>query len=338
MRLPCFDFVQLLESVHYGLAPRETVEQSTCFVFDNGVLHTYNDKVACRIRNPLLKNLHGAVRSKTFLKVIRRIKDEYIEVTTDEQKITIKGKRSSSSFALEKDILLPYKNVEVPENWKSLHPDFLDALAIVQECASKDAEKYALTCVHMHPKWLEACDGFQIARHRIDMGIEESCWVEKESIQHIVALGMSKFAITPSWVHFRNPSGLVYSCRRLLTLEYPNLTPLLKTEGENLVIPKNLKESIEKAKIVEEEKAKELLTVTVELFPGKMVIKGKGILSEYREYRKTKYAGKPVSFIILADVLLEISKKYYDCIVGENKILITGGKWKYVSCLGKATP
>ena len=58
---------------------------------------------------------------------------------------------------MEREVLLPVDAVEVPEKWRRLPEDFLEAVSIVQQTAGRDESQFSLTCVHISPDWVEAC-------------------------------------------------------------------------------------------------------------------------------------------------------------------------------------
>jgi hypothetical protein len=69
-------------------------------------------------------------------------------------------------------------------------------------------------CINLTPRFVEAWDNFQIARYKIKTGLTEPVLVRQSSIKHVVSLGMTETAETQGWLHFKNPNGLVLSCRR----------------------------------------------------------------------------------------------------------------------------
>ena len=206
-------FLHQLESVQPGVSSREILEQSSCLIFKDGRVTSFNDEVSCSSPSSLPKSITGAVRSEPLLAIVQKLGEEEIEVSCTTEELLITGKRKQIGCRLEAEIVLPIDVVEKPEKWIKLHEDFADAVAIVEKCAAKD-ESQKTGFVHIHPKWLEACDYFQLARWPMVMGIKKAFLVRQSSIRHVASLGMTDFAETESWVHFRNAGGLIFSCRR----------------------------------------------------------------------------------------------------------------------------
>ena len=63
-----------LEAVSPGLATREAIEQSSCFVFKDGRVMTFNDEVACSIDCEL--GFDGAVAAKPLRSAVWALEAE----------------------------------------------------------------------------------------------------------------------------------------------------------------------------------------------------------------------------------------------------------------------
>jgi len=325
-----------LESVRPGLSPKEIIEQSSCFVFTGGNVMTYNDEVAC-VRKCSLE-IEGAVQAEPLLQMLQKFPNDEIEVLLEEGEFRIKaGRRRSTGIRMEQQIMLPIDTVEKPKSWKPLDPEFAEAVDIVSRCASKDQSQFSLTCVHIHPKWVEACDNYQLSRFPIKNPVEQACLVRVESLRHIVDLGMTKFSETEAWIHFRNKSGLRLSCRRSME-EYPDFGEFLKVKGTPATLPKGLGEAVDKAEVFSKENA-DNNQVMVSLSPkegGRLSILGEGVSGWYKEVKKLKYKGQAFKFRIDPKLLITITERHNDCEISERHLIVNGARFKYCTCLGKA--
>ncbi len=326
------EFLQHLEMVQPGLSTRDIIEQSSCFIFKNKKVITYNDEVSCSRHTGI--DLTGAVQSGPLLAILSKLDEDELELETGEGELIVKGKRRRAGIRMESDILLPLDNIDKPEVWKTLPNDFHEAIDIVQQCAGKDQSHFTLTCVHIHPKWVEACDNFQLSRYRIKTGIDKPTLVRQSAIRSIISLGMTEFSETDSWIHFRNASKLVVSCRHYVD-EFPNISELLKVEGGNPIsLPKGLVEAIDKAQIFSSENS-EVDQVLVRLMPGKLRIKGQGSSGWYTETKSMRYEGPVMEFLISPILLSELIKRHTECFVTEDRLKVDGGAFVYVTVLGK---
>ncbi len=199
------------------------------------------------------------------------------------------------------------------------------------ECASHDDSLFMFTCVHLHPKWIEACDNSQMVRYKTKIGISAPALVRSESIKHVYTLDVTEFSETNAWVHFKNPAGVVISCRKFIA-EFLDLALGLNVEGgTRVVLPKSLILSAERADIfsVESDSKK----VLVDLRPGKLAVTGEGASGYYRESKKIDYTGPAFSFLISAKLLKDICTRHNECEMTGSKLKVIGERFTYVACL-----
>lgn len=321
-----------LEQVTPGLSTYEVLEQSTCFVFQKGTVYTYNDDVACICKTDL-GELKGAVIAKPLVSLLRRMSEEEINIEVEADQFIISGKRKKAVLRIEKEVVLPIDNIEVAEQWNKLPDDFIAAIKAVRDCASKDSSKFVLTCIHIHPKWIEACDGYAVARYVLKTKISEALLIRNSSIQYATSLGMTHFSETKQWIHFKNDTGLILSCRKYIE-EYKDLTDYLKVEGKTLPLPKKLAKTIGRAEVLASENTTDEVLVKVSISPGKIQVSGKGAHGIYKEFGKLEYNGEPLSFNIPPSLLTNLLQKYSSCSVSQQRLKVGDDKFTYVTCLG----
>ncbi len=329
------ELLRTLEAVQPGLSPRLILEQSTCFIFHNGRVETYNDEVACRFKTGLDKEFKGAVVATPLLAVLRKLDEEELDLEMADGELLIVGKKRRSGIKMEAEILLPVDKVERPKEWKTLHEDFTDAMEIVQTCAGKDESLYITTCVHIHPKWIEAFDNTQMLRYKMKTQIDKPTLVKRDNVKHILPLGMTEFAETDSWLHFRNPSGLYLSCRRSVET-FPDLTSYFDVGGEPATLPKGLTEAVEKAEIFSAENT-DANEVQIQLRPGRLRLKGIGVSGWYSEVKTVSYNGPQIEFLISPKLLQQLVKRHYDVLISEKNLKVDGGKYVYLTCLSQVS-
>jgi DNA polymerase III sliding clamp (beta) subunit (PCNA family) len=319
-----------LESVQGGLSKREIIEQSACFVFKDGEVMTFNDEVACSCKCSL--PIVGAVQADPLLAILRKLPEDEITIEETDGELVIVGKRRRAGIRRENEVLLPVSGVEKPGKWRSLPADFQEAISMVQHCTGSDESQFVLTCVHIHPEYIEACDKYQITRATLATGVKTATLVRGSSLKHITSLGMTQVSETGSWIHFRNPSGLVLSCRRYQE-EYPNLNSFIDFKGHPITLPKGLGDAADKAKVFTTEGTDES-QVLVQLRPGKIRIRGEGAAGYYQEVKKLAYDGPNLEFMVAPELLIEITKKHNDAEIDSGRLKVDGGKWIYVTALG----
>jgi len=316
-----------------GLSQKEIIEQSSSFVFRDGRVITFNDEVACSVDCCL--KIEGAAVAQPLIALLQKLTEDELDVSMttgegDGKELLIRTGKKKSGIRMDQQVLLPIEGVEIPKKWKTLPGNFSEAIRIVQQCASGDESMFVLTCVHLHPEYVEACDQFQAARYPIVLGLTDSTLVRRSALKSVMGMDVTEIAQTENWLHFRNPTGLTLSCRRYVET-YPALEKFLVVEGgHKTMLPGGLDGIVEKASIFTSNDDYNL--VTVELRKGGMRLSGRGPNGWYSEIMEVKYAGDELRFAVAAKLLLEISKRAKRCLVAPGRILVSTASWIYVSC------
>lgn len=320
--------------VKAGLSAREFVEQSSCLVFKDGKVMTFNDEISCSA--PVDVPFEGAIQAATLQALLEKLDDDLLDVIQGEGEVEFSAKRKRFGVTLEEKIFLPVDRVEQPEKWRSVKEEFVEAVGMVQHCVSKDETKFALTCVHIGPDLVEACDNFQVMRCNVPTGVSRDVLLRGTSVAHITELGVSKMALTKSWVHFKNPAGLQFSCRRYRE-DYHKLDPILEMkDSHKITIPRGLGEATDRASVFAADKAGDpLVKVVLDGTKGMLRVVGEGLTGWYREAKKVSYKGPRLVFVVAPALLKRVSDDYTDAEINQNKLRVDGGSWTYVTVLGR---
>ena len=330
MRIKREELLRQLETVAPGLATKEIIEQSNCFIFQDGKVQTFNDEVGCSSECCL--KITGAVRAKPLLEMLRKLSEDQVAVELKDGKLLVKGKRKRASFTMEEEVTLPVEGIESPTEWNELPEGFIDGLGFVRLCASKDESQMVLCNVHLRPDGMEACDNFQVMYYPIKTGLTESVLVRAEVLKDVIGLGMEEVSVVESWVHFRNSMGAMMSCRRCQD-EYPKVGAILTVDGTPTVLPEGLESAVSKAEIFSSEDSEDN-QVIVELKPKRLMLIGVGPSGEYKEQQKVEYDGREMEFRIAPKLLVEISKKGNQCEVAEGRLKVKTDRFTFVCCTG----
>lgn len=330
IRVNRVELLQRLEAVQPGLSPRQILEQSDCFVFKDGRVVTFNDEVSCSTKSPFPKDFTGAVAAAPLLAILGKLPEETIKVEVKDGKLKVTGKNRVAAVNMDAEILLPVGTVDPPTEWHNLHEDFEDAVKIVQECAGKDESEFWATCIHVHPKYLEACDNYQAVRFKLKMGISNPTLVKRDSLKYLPDLGMTEYSEAEKWIHFRNPAGLVVSCRHYVE-DYKDLSPMLTVEGTATQLPKNIGEACDKAEVFTAEEEENMVRIT--LTKGMMRVNGEGAKGWYKERKKVAYDGEQMEFLISPTLLTQLAQRHNEVVVAPDRIMVNGGKFIYSTSL-----
>lgn len=319
-----------LECVAPGLSTREMIEQSSCFAFQDGRVFTYNEEMACSHSSPL--KIEGAVQSGALLEILRVLPDKMLDIEPGDGVLRLRGKRKKTDIRMEGKVVLPIESVEVPKKWRPLSEQFSEAVDLVRHCASKDETIHMLTCLHVHPKYVEACDNAQYARYRLKGVVEEPILVRADAVKHIAPLGMTEIGESENWVHFRNPDKLVLSCRRTLD-PYQDFSGFLKESGRRITLPKTIAKATTAAGTFSKENDQDL--IEVQLRPGWLCVEGRGQSGRHWQKTKVAYDGPEFYFLISPELLGDLVSRHSDCELTDNTLRVTTGRFTYSTSLGK---
>jgi len=331
MKINREDLLVQLESVRSGLATREIIEQSSCFVFQDGLVHTFNDEILCS--QPCSLHIEGAVQGKPLLSILQKLPGTNISITTEKNKLVITDKKRRATIRMESKILLPMDAVKIGTKWEKISTTFSEAIRWVGDSAGTDETQFLTTCIHLHPDYIEACDNFRAARYKIKIPVRKPTVVRKSSIFPIIYLGMNKLAESKKWISFQNANGLILSCRRFFD-PFEDLTELFKVKGSSIALPKNIGEAVERAHVFSAENAEDD-DIVIHLQPNQLSIKGTGAFGSYVEVKKAEYSGKSRKFLIPPQLLIDIVGKNNNVKISKKRLKLTVGKFTFVSALTK---
>jgi DNA polymerase III sliding clamp (beta) subunit (PCNA family) len=327
IRINRTELLHVLELCGAGTASREVLEQSACVVFRKGQLITFNDEISCRAKG--YDGLNGAVRHAPLKNILGRMADDVLTVEQTDTHLMFKGKRSRLGVVCEQKIMLPLKHLERPTEWRKLPPAFIEGIKAVKDCAGTDDSKFALTCIHIHPQYVETFDDYKYARYLVKTGISEAVLVRQSSIKHIETMAADQISESDRWIHFKNSTGFVLSCRKY-SEEYPNLDVIAKASGAPVTLPSALAETARRAGVFSVDSEDNQVEVTLQ--SNRIVLKGTGQFGWYSEtHELKKYRGPSFHFKISPQMLEELLTKYRDCQVSDKALIAGDQKFRYVT-------
>lgn len=322
-------FLNQLKSVSPGLANREGAEQSTCFVFRAGEVMTFDNWVFAH--RTIDVDLVGAVHAKTMMNNLEKLPNDIVDVKMkkDGSAVIVSGgenRKCQLKVAPDKFPLA----VEDPGNWRTIPPELMEAIGLVQGCAGDDEEFAVLTYVHIHPDYVEATDRIRIARYPLATGAEESVLARASAVRRITGFALTEMTEDDKWVYFRNSEGLRFAIRRN-TDEFIKVGDFLSHDDmKSVTLPVGIEEIVNRAADFCSV-ADELINVSIS--DGEIVVVGIGAYGKYFEKKEVGYKGDPIEFSVRPKLLTELSKKSNDCWVAHNRLLVDTGKFTFVSAI-----
>lgn len=320
-----------LQTVEIGLSPEVTIEQSNCFVFQNGEVMTYNDKVACRTKCSLA--ITGAVNAQTLLAMVRRSNDDEIEFDVGKGKLSYKGKGKRGYIRMESEVTLPIKDVPIPKRWSAFTKTLQEAVSMVSDCASTSQKAPHMSCINFTNQWVEACDGHQAGRYDVHTPFKVPILIQATVMGKILSMDVSSWGMTKNWVHFKNTNGLVVSALTQKD-DYPSdrLTKIFNIKGSPAKLPSGLKELVDRVSVFLNEDSG-FSWLFVKITGNQVEITGRGINGLQKERRQIKYKGTPIEFNIAPRLLCGLSSRNNVCTISDKAIKIVKGNFKYVTSL-----
>jgi DNA polymerase III sliding clamp (beta) subunit (PCNA family) len=329
-------FLSALKKVMPGLSTTESVEQSSCFVFRNGMIATFNEEICCRYKFDA--GIEGAVTGNKLVEILNKLTEDKIDIRNEEGVVKIKaGTSRLVSLVKDESIVLPIDTVESAGDWHPISADFKEAVSVAQQCTVKEHQNFCLTCINVTPTFIEASDNFQIARYPVKTIVKKPTLVKADALRlALTEDNVCEYSISPAWMHFRSADGFIFSCRRY-TDDYPDATSYIDDEeGEYVTIPGGMSEAVEKAKVFSSERA-DNDNVLVRLSPKGMIIQGNGVSGSFREIKDAQgYRGPEITFMISPDILSSISGQHSKCLLSEKRLKASHEKYTYVTALSKA--
>jgi hypothetical protein len=327
------EFKAALNRVEAGLSSRPFIEQSTCYVFQDGWVSTYNEEISVTTETGLPDNLVAAVPSKPLLNVLDKIGCEQIKIDATASEFLITAPGHEIALRMQKEIVLPINEITLPAKggWHNLPSDFGAAVEKVVGAAGTNTDEFRALCVRIHPEFIEATDRWQMCRYHLDTGVAEPFLVRAKSLEHLAKLDVTKIGTTKEWVHFRNKT-LMFSCRRHME-DYFDMDDQFDFTGAKAVLPSGGVSAAEIAQSFCDSKDNDKALVRVS--KNQMVVMSQGNDGRSRSPLEMTYAGPDQEFRILPKMLIQLIRDNRDCEIGPFKLCVRGERWCYVTTLGK---
>ena len=327
------DLQNALEIVKPGLASKEMIEQSTSFAFIDGRVVTYNDEIS--LSHPVEGlEIEGAIQAEQLYKLLNKIKQDEIEVTTESAEIIFQAGKMKAGLTLQQEIKLPLDEISKPGKWKTLPDDFVKYIRMAMQVCSQDMSRPVLTCVHVNEDGrIEGSDSYRIVQCTLEKEMPVKTFlVPATSAAELVKLNPSKIAEGEGWIHFKTEEETILSCRTF-EAEFPDCKPFLEVEGIEVQFPRTIEKIIDRAAVFA--KRDHFLDETINITLGNQKIKvtSKSDSGWFEEEANMKCDDKEVGFAITPYLLKDILAGMQTCILCEDRLKFEGAGWQSILCL-----
>lgn len=319
-----------LNEAAVGLSSKEILEQSNSFVFKGGKLTTFNDEIMCRVDSPL--DFDVVVNASDLTSVLSKIPDDEIDISIQGSEIRIKGKKKKAGINCSTEVLLPIGAVPAPGAWSRIGEGTLAALQHAAETCGKDETQYLTTCVHVLPDKIEASDNYRYISIEGRTGFPSEVLIPASSIAKLEGLEITKIAQGEGWIHFKTVSGAEISMRCSHQKYHDGADTVLTMDNpENITLPVNLGEMIERAEVFIT--AAYDSKVGIQIANERLKITSRKETGWYREEKRIRYQGRPLEFEVNPKFLAEVLKRTRDVKVDSRKMKIEYDRIKFVVAL-----
>jgi hypothetical protein len=195
-------------------------------------------------------------------------------------------------------ILLDTNEVELPSDFVDLPPVFSEALTLTAGCAAKESDEFALNCVAITPRGLQATDKYSAMRFSVLTGLKQgTLLVRATSAKSITGLGLAKVSYGKEFVWFITYSGARIALR-LLGADYPSasLTQIFTEPSEMKIdLPGSVADIIARALPFFGENASGKI-IDFQIASNKLTVRASNGAGEFLEEKCIAYDGVPISF------------------------------------------
>lgn len=325
------DLIDMLNCASIGISKKELFEQSHCFVFENGSLITFNDEILTRVKCPI--DFNFVVPAKDLIKLLEKFKEDEVSVENVKNEIVIKGKKKSAGLVGQMDVNLPYKEVPNPEKWFKLSDECSNLMRqAAMTCDESDIDSQ-FSMIHVDKDKIEACDNYRLFHADIKTGFEDSVLLPSHAMKIITGSGNNLRAVFVGrgWVHFATDKNMEISVR-CSHERYNDVSHILNVEeGTKVTLPKDIIQSIERAKVMMD--TYDGANIKVAMEDGNLTITSRKDTGWYKEKRKVRYEGPAITFEAQPDFLIEILSRTRDVLIADNRMKIEVDKIQFVVSL-----
>jgi hypothetical protein len=194
------------------------IEGADTFVLRDKALHSYNDSISVTVPSPL-EGLNGAIKSIDFFKLISKLPAEEIEINQTEKTFNIKAGAVEADMNLVQSAIAGYIDTlkAGEQEYKELTPGFFDAVRLCKiSCNRAPLRGIFVTGTRML-----STDIYRINRHELGQEMDVF-WLDDPVVVELLKIpDLTHYAVSDSWVHFKNSAGVYFSCKRKDESSFP---------------------------------------------------------------------------------------------------------------------
>jgi DNA polymerase III sliding clamp (beta) subunit (PCNA family) len=327
--------ISILNIAKLGVASKEVMEHSTAFCFDNDKIRTYNDLIAVTISYK--SDIVTAIPSKEFLEILSKIPDEEIDITLEENRLSIKGdKERKTTLNVSEDIKIPIIEVDKKAVWYDLPENFIETIKFCSFSTSKNSVyRPVFMGLYVNDNEIISCDMLRATIKKMNKKVEKDFLLPAYVVKQVSMFLPIQYTLDDTWIHFRNSNKALMSIRCIDSDEkYPmeETKEFFNVTGDKITFPKEFKGMLERVSILAGEDAERDKFIVLELKKNKITCKGESEKGNIIEPVRVRYAGREMKIVTNPIFLLDILNHLDIVTIGE-KLLFEGNNFKHIICL-----
>ena len=331
MKIQTEEFQKALRVVKPAVAKTDLIDQSTCFIFDNGHIVGYNGEM-CIMYPVIGLEATGAVLADPLYNYILKLKRDTMELKTTSKEMQIKCGKSHAGLALDPDIRIPIDKIVGAGKWFPLPEFFNDFMLMASGAAARDLTDPKLTCISVDKSGkIVGSDNFRILECTLEPFSFDNFLLPAETARIVANMKPTKISISKGWVHFQNEDTKI-SCQTYPD-EYVDVSEFMQIEGPEFVFPKTFMQVMDRASVFSKAAIAQDEEVTITVGNNRIKITAKNENGWFREELNYETTDSPFSFTIIPYLLKDILRRTNTCTVNENGLAFDGDGWRYVSAL-----
>lgn len=324
--------VNALSLLNLGLSNKDIIESGQCFSFHPDQIVTYNDDISICV--PMKTGITGAVRAVELYQLVNKIDSDELNLQVSGNELKIKGGRTKAGLRLEGKVL---PSIDIKNEFRQLPEGFFKALHFCQFSASRNRNKPHLTCVHIQGQFFTSSDGHRITEMWLEQPSPYDFLLPAERIKSLPKQGLTHMSLDRTWAHFINEqTGAVFSCRLRAGKEL-NVAKHFEIEGQSLVLPEELVQVTERAKIMTQGDTDLELMITLRLENNKLTCRAEKTGGWIEETLDIDYQGSPRELPLNPIFLAEILTHTREIMISERMCMFWGDNFRHVMMMMVAT-
>jgi len=318
------------------------IAQSDCVIFRKDGTWAFNDSVA--VRSEFTLGFDGAIPAQKLMSLLNRFKgkeevvteikgNEYHLSRQDYRKDGRKAGIRKGSIKFQPEHNFMKYDIAMPTRWRPLPEDFCDAVLATSKVTGREEHKFTLTCIHITPDFVEACDNTQLIRWKTQTGFRTDVLIPNRVAMSIMKHKVVEAGLTKGWVHFRDKDGITYSARTHDD-KYPDMDPFYDVKGDRITFPEKLSNLAQEVSSISS--GGRDADVLMKLSEDTLVMESHSLEMSLSDTLPINYKGEPISFYIHPQICVYLSENARRTIVNATRMKVWTTEFQYVAVLQSA--